>query len=158
MERTIRRENGEIIIHNDIFKLKKGFQRDPSKLGLKAFARQVQYSQEAGVSHIETNAFRWKADIDPDTGKEKWSGYYVWPRFGYDGPIPQRLLDSPIWETLPAPLRGVRFVRKLIADPVGREWWKANGVAIDVKFDLTPGKYSMETLNTYLKETIPVVK
>ena len=40
-----------------------------------------------GADHIETHAYRVKGLIDPDTGKEKWSGYYVWPRYGYKGDV-----------------------------------------------------------------------
>ena len=155
MERTIRKEGGEFIIHNDIFKVHPAFQRSAGKIGLKAFAREVQNAHEAGVSHIETNAFRVKGDIDPTTGKDRWAGYYVWPRYGYDGPIPDYIRRLPEWRDLPPQLHGVTNVSELMIDAVGREWWRKNGDAINVVFDLKKDSYSMKTLGTYLQEAIP---
>jgi hypothetical protein len=159
MQRTIRREGDKIIIHNDIFKIKPEFQQDPRKIGLRAFAREAQHAHDEGVSHIETNAFRVKGSVDPDTGKERWAGYYVWPRYGYDGPIPHYSVKSlPQWKDLPEHLQEAKNVSELMVDPVGRKWWQTHGDAIDVVFDLKADSYSMKTLNSYLKETIPVVK
>ena len=159
MSRTIRKEGDNLIVHNDIFMLKREFQTSASKIGLKAFARQVEYSQAAGIDHIETYAYRVKGSIDPATGKERWSGYYVWPRFGYDGPIPEFIKRLPEWQQLPPALQNARDVSELIADvPIGRAWWKQYGDAIDVTFDLHPGSESLKTLNAYLKEALPVVK
>ena len=157
MTRTVRRNaSGKVIIHNDIFKVKPEFQQSAGKIGLKCFAREAQNAHELGVSHIETYAFRVKGDINPDTGKERWSGYYVWPRYGYEGPIPQRLKGAHSWHhDLPPELRGATNISELMAHPAGREWWRENGDAFDVEFDLTKGSYSMTTLNKYLQETIP---
>jgi hypothetical protein len=37
--------------------------------------------------------------------------------------------------------------------PEGRELWRKHGETIDLVFDLTPGSYSMRTLEAYLKES-----
>ena len=154
----IRREAGKLVVHNDLFKIKPEFQQSAGKLGLKAFARQVEYSQEAGFDRIETTAYRDKRSIDPATGKERWSGYYAWPRFGYDGPIPNGLKGISEWRQLPPHLQQTENVSELITDPIGRSWWRQYGDMIDVTFDLRPESYSMKTLNAYLQENLPVVK
>lgn len=158
MQRTVRKEAGKIVIHNDIFMLKDEFQESAGKLGLRAFAREVQHAQAMGVDRIETYAHRVKGSVNPTTGKEKWSGYYVWPRFGYEGPIPDYIKELPEWRLLSPELQGSKMVSELIGDPVGRKWWQKHGDAINVEFDPKPGSYSMNILNEYLKETIPVVK
>jgi hypothetical protein len=159
MERTIRKNSkGELTIHNDIFKLKKEFQQSAGKLGLKAFAREVQFAHELGVQEIETNAHRNKHDLDPDTGKEKWSGYYVWPRYGYDGPLNvtqrERLKSGSAKDQ---PFANAKDVSEVMASKEGREWWMKNGSGIDVTFDLKKGSYSLKTLNKYLDESLPVM-
>ena len=138
--------------------LKPEYRQSEGKLGVSAFARQVENAQAMGVDRIETNAYRLRGVIDPATGKERWSGYYVWPRYGYDGPIPASLKASPEWSTVPSPLRGAKKVSELMVTEEGRDWWKEHGEAIDVKFNLKRGSESMRTLDDYLQEKLPVAK
>ena len=156
MVRTIRREGGQIIIHNDIFKLK--LDEQGTNLGLKIFARQVENAQKEGVSHFETNAFRVKGDTYVNKNgvtKEKWAGYYVWPSYGYDGPLKphqKRNLDADT--ELPARIKAATRIRQLMSEPAGKDWWRENGGPIDVEFELKPGSYSMETLDKYLQKKL----
>jgi hypothetical protein len=155
MVRTVRREGGKIIVHNDIFKVKKEFRQSAGKVGLKAFARQVENANLQGVSRIETYAFRAENDIDPETGKEKWSGYYVWPRYGYDGVLSARTRMYLQRASTPESIKQATQVSELMQTQEGRDWWKEHGEAIDVVFDLKKTGYSMRTLNSYLGEALP---
>ena len=160
MERTIRKEGDKVIIHNDVFKLKEEFQG--SKIGLKAFAMQVENAQAAGVSRIETEAFRSTSRetfVDKDgVTKEKWAGYYVWPSYGYNGPLKATTKAALKASELPAILKTSTKISQLMADDAGKAWWKEHGIAIDVKFDLKPGSYSVKTLDKYLQKKMPVVQ
>jgi hypothetical protein len=158
MQRIFRRENGKVIVHNEIFKLLPEYQDTPEKLGLRAFGRQVENAQKAGVSHIETNAFRVKGAtyLDKDgKEKEKWIGYYVWPSYGYDGPLRSSTRDALMADPdLPMRLKVAKNVSQLMAEPEGVKWWRKNGVPIDVEFDLKPGSYSLDKLDKYLQERL----
>lgn len=159
MARTIRRQGGKLIIHNDIFKLHKQFQG--TSLGAEVFGRQVENASKLGVSHLETQAFRIKGDTyvdDKGETKEKWAGYYVWPGYGYAGPLPQRSLDDLAASSLPAALKAATDIRDLYATPEGKAWWKEHGRPIDVEFDLQPGSYSMDKFAALLKQKRSGVK
>ena len=161
MMRTIRKEGDKIITHNDIFKLKEEFQDHPGKIGLRAFARQVEQSQAAGISHIETYAARSPGETYIDKNgvvKEKWAGYYVWPSYGYDGPLRSYTVNALQASGLPAKLKAATRIRQVMAEDAGREWWKEHGNSIDVRFDLMPGSYSMKNLDTYLQKKLGDVK
>ena len=156
MKRTIRKNSrGELEIHNDVFKLKKEFQQTAGKLGLKAFSREVQYAHEFGVAKIDTDAYRRRGDLDEDTGKEKWSGYYVWPRYGYDGPLKPEMKEDLAKLAKGTSFEKAKDVSEVMATKEGRDYWMKNGDRLDVVFDLKKGSYSLKTLNAYLDETLP---
>jgi hypothetical protein len=67
-----------------------------------------------------------------------WSGYYVWPRFGFDGPLPKRNR-----ERLPEFYQSAKTVQELFALPGGSIVWKRfGGVLHNLEFDLKPSSYS----------------
>jgi hypothetical protein len=69
-------------------------------------------------------------------------GYSVWPRLGFDGPIPPTA--NAKLDALPAdhPLRGAQTVRHLMARPGGRAWWEANGSEFRAYFHLAESSVS----------------
>lgn len=76
--------------------------------------------------------------------REKWSGYYVWPRFGFNG--------KPHWKTTE------KWDRKwcrddlisLFAQAGGDKHWLLYGGSLrNLKFDLTPGSRNLEAWRTY---------
>jgi GNAT superfamily N-acetyltransferase len=153
MRRTVRNEGGKVIIHNDIFKLHPKYQG--TSLGAEVFGRQAEQASELGVSHLETQAYRRRGEtyVDVDGNvKEKWAGYYVWPGYGYDGPLTDEQRARLQISRLPAHLKAATHIRELYADPAAKAWWKEEGSPIDVEFDLKPGSYSMETLADLLKK------
>ena len=130
MTRTIRRKNGKLIIHNDVFKLKEEYQGN--KIGLGAFARQVENAHKEGVSHIETYAARQPGEtyVDKDgVVKERWAGYYVWPRYRYYGPLDGRMRAAILSSELAPPLKAATDIRELMADDAGRRGGRQTGRA-----------------------------
>jgi hypothetical protein len=97
--------------------------------------RQLRYAQALGIVGVETFA-----DRRPDD-----NGYYLWPRFGFDGPLP-----SQIRQELPQDLAAAQTVLDLMQSKAGRQWWRRHGVAIRVRFDLTLESRSWRAFLRYL--------
>jgi hypothetical protein len=132
--------DGKLVMHNNTFFMKPG--AAGKGLGTKVFTDQVDATRELGVDRIETLAGRGKYN------GQKMNGYYTWPRFGYDGPIPTgRGYRNP-----PPHLASAKTVGELMALPGGKEWWKENGRSVGLTFDLKDGSHSMKTLNAYKEE------
>jgi hypothetical protein len=127
-QRTItKRDDGSIAIHNDTLVVA---EKDRGKgLGSAIFARQVENAQKQGVARLET-----LAEKSPTM-----TGYKVWPRMGYDAPLPLRGLPER-----PLSLQHARRVSDLMKTEEGRTWWDANGVQLEMAFDLNPDSLSMK--------------
>lgn len=140
-QRTLKRDSrGNLYIHNDEIVVGKDFRGQG--IGPKMVAKQIHFAAKLGVKYLDTNAARLEVG-----GTEIYVGYKVWPRMGYDGPLPQNIRDSA-----PKSLGKISRMRDVMATKEGRDWWeKDGGESIDLKFDLTPGSYSRETLKKYLK-------
>lgn len=133
MVRYIKQKDGVPVIKNDLFVV-----HDKGKgVGSEIFASQVENAARLGVARIETEASRGDAS-------NILNGYYTWPRLGYDGPLPDGLPDRP------AGLAAARRVSDLMGSEEGRAWWKANGVTVDLEFDLAEGSLSRRTLDSYM--------
>ncbi|GAG31337.1 unnamed protein product, partial [marine sediment metagenome] len=116
----VRRAGAEVVIVMEGFHI---HERDlqGKGFGLKIFHRQLANAKALGVDRIETTAGRRNDE----------NGYYTWPRFGFDGPLSQRIIEN-----LPLGLEHVRTVLELIECEKGRLWWKQHGETIDVTFDV----------------------
>ncbi len=76
------------------------------------------------------------------------NGYYTYPKYGFDEAIPGPVL-ALITPQQNAALQGRATVLQLMADAVGRAFWRANGVQLNnMVFDLTPGSVSWQRLCT----------
>ena len=132
----VRRVDDRLVIVNDRFHVHaKRLQR--KGLGLKIFHRQVDNARSLGIARIETLAGR-RADEN---------GYYTWPRFGFDGPIPKELRPH-----LPPQFQHARTILDLIETKPGRQWWRDHGRTIEVHFDLSPHSRSQQVFHQYLQE------
>ena len=70
-------------------------------------------------------------------------GYYVYPRYGFDGPIP-----AAITPTLVQPYTAMTHISQIMATAPGRAEWKQKGNTVKgLEFDLTPNSPCWETLN-----------
>jgi hypothetical protein len=136
--------NGTRSIHNDSFEGKGS--------GLQMFGRQVENATKWGFTHIETYAAGFGSGTPGQRPPEgRMNGYYTWPRFGYNGKVhPDDIERMP-----PDAQRNTRaadgMLSGLMSTKEGRDWWMGHGESKDLKFDLTPGSYSQDTLSTYLK-------
>ena len=83
--------------------------------GTKIFQRQLDGCKQLGIRRIimfgRKNRWEW--------------GYYVLPRFGFDGPIPKETQSQ-----LPKDLQQFSTFGKLFEIAEGRSWWKQNGKTI----------------------------
>ena len=104
-------------------------------LGSAIFARQLAAASVLGARRIETVAGR--------NGDE--NGYYTWPRFGFDGPLPDEIRQK-----LPLGIDRATNVLDLMRCEKGRQWWKAHGIPIRLAFDLADQSRSREVFDRYL--------
>lgn len=132
----LRRQREETVLVNDGFHIRRHDLRRRG-LGLQIFRRQVGNAARLGVHHIEVLAGRRRDE----------SGYYAWPRFGFDGFLPQRLRRG-----LPVVLRDSKTILDLMDSEAGRAWWRDHGETIRLTFALHPGSRSLATLARYLRE------
>jgi HK97 family phage portal protein len=138
--RTYSMRDGDLHVHNDLFRID-GELRGQG-LGSTIFSNQVEYVRGLRGRSISTFAAGDANNIS------MWNGYYIWPKLGYDGDLSdeQRALARPVWGN-------VTRVSDIVSRPGGLEWWRENGSAIDLTFDLDDESYSMSTLRRYMQRT-----
>lgn len=105
--------------------------------GLRVVYRQFHAAKSLGVLRIVAMGGR----------SDEENGYYTWPRFGFDGPLP-----AQIRQRLPLGLRRARTALDLIDCEAGRRWWRQNGVPLHVSFDLADGSRSWAVFERYLRQ------
>jgi SPP1 gp7 family putative phage head morphogenesis protein len=106
--------------------------------GSRVFVDQVQELQRKGFKQIETFAAKSKTYV----------GYNVWPKMGYDGPIPETvaaLKGNP-------PPGGAKLISDLMKTAEGRAWWEENGRGVDLTFDLDKKSLGVKVLKAYAKK------
>jgi GNAT superfamily N-acetyltransferase len=135
----VRGSDGKPYLYNDSLMVEKSHQGQG--IGTKVFGRQVEQATQHGISHIQTFAER-KDTTDP---AKQQVGYKVWPKMGYDAPIPNYILKRA------GRPEGQEFhnVSDLMKTPEGRDWWDERGDGMEMKFDLTPGSQSQQVWAAY---------
>ncbi|MGU7785189.1 hypothetical protein [Burkholderia sp. PU8-34] len=94
----------------------------------------------------------------PKPGGPRLYGYYAWPRFGFDAPIPDQHGDeaalSQYFQGYPVGLAdgSLRSLRALYATRFGRDFWRVAGSNRWVTFDVAPHGESVLALQAYLIE------
>ena len=136
------RKKAVVVLQNDGFHIHLRAMRRRG-LGLRMFYRQARNAAALGVGRIEALAGR--------RGDE--NGYYTWPRFGFDGPLP-----ASIRRLLPVGLERSRTILDLMSCEKGRSWWEEHGVTIRVSFDLASGSRSQCTLARYVHARIRIAR
>jgi hypothetical protein len=139
--RTLKRRGDDIVMKNDYFRTKES----GGGLGSRVIGRQMEQAERLGVTRIETQAARY------DSGNTRTAliGYKVWPKMGYDGPLPDASRAKLRQSNLPANLRNAKNISDLYGSKLGREWWEKHGESIDVSFDMRPGSYSRRVMGEY---------
>lgn len=143
MIRTISKDsNGKLQCHNDLFELGSEH-RSKGGIGLDMFRSQVARMHDLGVEYMETYA----AGQGNPTGiiSGGYNGFYTWPRFGYDAPIPNSsILSGTSFE-------GFTKVSELMATKEGRDLWVRKGSSLyTAKFDLDSDSAHMKRLRAYM--------
>jgi SPP1 gp7 family putative phage head morphogenesis protein len=132
----------KMYVYNEFFKLV-----DAEKgSGFALFDQQVQESRKLGVKYFKVDAAG--SGTGTDEKARGFNGYYTWARFGYDGLLPPNALSKLKGTTHEKAKR----ISDLMSTPEGRAYWQKHGTSWEGKFDLTPGSYSMRTLDAYREE------
>lgn len=108
-------------------------------IGTKVIATQVKRAAEVGVSEIRTFATRH--------GEREEIGYMVWPRLGFDGPIPPQMQEFHSQRDF----ADVETVGELMKTPEGRAYWDKHGMSAEFAFDVRDGSESRRKLEAYLE-------
>ncbi len=120
----------------------------PSYAGKNFAARttviQARAAQELGFESIDLYAAGDFAMANIKFPEDRWVGYWVWPRLGFDANVP-----SHVQRKLPQDLSSCKKISDLMATVNGQEAWKIHGDGVDVSFDLTPGSVSWHLLGRY---------
>lgn len=134
-------EDGETVCKNAYFELENAA---PKGYGIRILARQVAGLHELGVRGIRTHAAR------SDGGSAKpMIGYYVWPRAGYEAPVPE-VERNHMQDELS---RNFEYMSEVMDSPQARAWWFKYGDDLkEATFDLRSGSHN-ERLMQYLLET-----
>lgn len=90
----------------------------------KSMADSVKAARAGGVSKVVLNAAG-------RAGGSTFKGYTIWPRMGFDAPLPFNLKQK-----LPEGLSHAKTLLDLHTTREGARWWRDNGTDIDVVLDL----------------------
>lgn len=112
--------------------------REPRGLLAKAFSKQILAARKLGLKRFELYAAGYFNDT-------KFSGYRVWPRFGFNA-----RLSEDEQHRLPPHLVGAQDLNHLISLPGGDEWWKEMGIERSMNFDLMDDSEMMKVFRNYL--------
>lgn len=102
------------------------------------------------INHLSSKGFKSLHNYSArGGGQDPLIGYKVWPKFGMDGKIPEKLKYHI--GRLPGTSRlvGAKTIQDLYKIPGGKEFWEEHGQGFDGKFDLTPNSPSMQLMNAY---------
>ncbi|MBZ5789525.1 hypothetical protein K8353_05325 [Burkholderia contaminans] len=119
--------------------------------------RIVRACDTLGIARISALAMGGRKS-PPEPGGPRLLGYYAWPRFGFDAPIPGVHADEAdlfqYFQGYPVGLAdgSLRSLRMLYATRIGRDFWRAAGSHRWVTFDVAPHGTSVLALRDYLIE------
>lgn len=136
--------NGSLYIWNHRFKKKKSAAKG---LGLQSVITQIVAARRLGIERIEMFALG-------DANDPEYNGYYRWSVYGYDAKLTsyeQSLLR------LDPNLFGAKTVNEVMLRN-GKEWWRTQGSARKMTFDLHPESSMMAVLRSYLHDKSDLLK
>jgi hypothetical protein len=147
MERILRlNETGGWLLHNAKIRIKP--EMSGHRLGARIVTIQARAAQELGFEAIKLDAVGSYQQAQIKFEEDRWIGYYLWPRLGFDAPMPNHVLKS-----LPNEFLHCRQVSELLQSKEGIDWWLLYGDSLDsARFDLTADSVSWQLLLRYLSE------
>lgn len=124
---------------------------DPNYWGQHLAARsisiQARAAQALGFHRLSAYAMGNYDLASRSTREEVWNGYFVWPKLGFDGDVPEDVRAK-----LSPHLQKYETVLQLIQAPGGEKEWIRHGDDISVRFLLHPGSDSWQKLERYTEE------
>jgi hypothetical protein len=118
----------------------------PKGLGTKILAQTVANAIKMGFNKLTCEAERNDTD--------GYVGYKVWPKMGYDGPLPTWVMED-LPDRIKKDFEALEITKPTLLDLYeledGPEWWEDNGATIDLEFDLSPNSRSLHVFYNYLK-------
>ncbi len=117
-----------------------------NRLGARALAIQVQAAEQHGFDAIELDALGSYAESIVKHWDDRLIGYWLWPRLGFDAPIPGHVRSK-----LSPQFRGCTFLSELMATEEGVREWQVYGDSLyAARFDLSEESASRKLLLRYL--------
>lgn len=134
--------NDELVVLNEYFVVDS--KHRGSGLGTRIFARQVKAARDMGVGYLSTHAVR----------SDGMNGYYTWSRLGYDNTLKEAFgnIRNSTYEAVREAYPKATHISDLMRTKESRDWWKANGTSVHLKFDLNPDSLSMRRFEHYLEQ------
>lgn len=147
MERILRiTAGGGWILHNAKIRIRPA--SAGKNLGARIVAIQARAAQELGFEAIQLDAVGNHQQACIRFQEDRWVGYWLWPRLGFDAPIPAHVFRSLLPE-----FKHCERVSELLQSEDGINWWQLYGDSLDdARFDLTPDSVSWQLLVSYLSE------
>jgi hypothetical protein len=129
-----------LVIVNVQLEIKPEFRR--SGVGFNMLKYQIEAARQLKVENIACLAARWGKDENYQ--RVELDGYMVWPKLGFDGPIPDAV----------RPLLGSTFqqldtIQQLVQADGGWKEWKQHGAAAHLTFDVASGSVHSEFFAAY---------
>ncbi|UXH77810.1 hypothetical protein [Roseateles amylovorans] len=146
MVRHIERRGDETIIRNQVFQVNPDYRG--RRFGARALTVQARAAQALGFDAIELDATGNYVMATTGHPRDRHSGYYVWPRLGFDTNIPPSTLRR-----LPQKYKGCARISDLMASQEGQDDWFIHGDTLnDARFDVAPGSKSWDLLLAYCQQ------
>jgi hypothetical protein len=144
MSRLLRRTPaGEWSVENAKFRIRHEFAG--RRLSARSLVIQARAAQELGFQHIALDAVGDYTMARLKFPDDRWAGYWVWPRLGFDATVPESARRR-----LPARFRSCHWVSELMSSNEGLDAWELHGETLQgAKFDLTANSTSWQLLAKY---------
>jgi len=114
------------------------------QLAVRSIATQARAAQALGIQRLSTHAVGSYQLANRPNKDERWSGYWIWPRIGFDGEIP-----SNVRSKLSTFFQRCQTVSDLIWTEEGAAEWRLHGEDVALRFDTAEGSRSWKILERY---------
>jgi len=140
-------DSGSLSVWNHALTLRPAFRgHDIAARSITVQARAAQGLRFARLTTYADGNVTTATAINPN---KKVSGYYIWPRLGFNASIPADVVSK-----LPSGLQHAATLAELISVPEGERFWYEHGHGISVDFDLAIDSISWKTLMRYTSERL----
>lgn len=141
--------DGVKVLSNESFEVREDFQGLGT--GTRMVANQVKWAIDNNFDYIQTYAVGSGEGADQGSKIQGSSGYYVWPRLGFDARIPMTFYNELSDNELNSMPNNAIMLSDLMKSTSGRKLWKKYGSSLPVRFDLEANSVSRKVLSEYLK-------